>query len=98
MNDSRDNSDKDEVYPWSHVDASRRSVRLQRQHPVSEGQQCYLAMAKACPACGLSADQLTWFYFESPKQTWQWLCGRAGWMTICEACHVQVNFFEEVIS
>jgi hypothetical protein len=97
VNESEFIEDHDEGYPWPDVDASRRNSRLQRKHPVSEGQASYLKRAKTCPQCGLAA-QLTWFYFESPKETWENLCGRAGWMTVCDKCHVQVDFFLEVMN
>jgi len=42
------------------------------------------------------ARQLSWFYFESPSETWEYLCGRAGWMTVCNRCQRQVDFFLEV--
>lgn len=84
--------------PWEDVEASRRNRRLQKKHPATEGQSRYLADAKACPKCQTPAEALSWFYCRSPKETWENLCGTAGWMAVCDRCHVQVNYFEEVIS
>jgi hypothetical protein len=85
-------------YPWEDVQASRRNRRLQAKHPVTEGKGKYLASAKACPNCDAPPEGLSWCYFQSPKETWPMLCGVAGWMAICDRCHVQVNFFSEVMS
>jgi hypothetical protein len=64
--------------PWEDVEASRRNRRLQRKHPVEEGKKGWLAEAKACPQCQTPLEALTWFYFESPKETWEMQCGTAG--------------------
>jgi hypothetical protein len=40
---------------------------------------------------------LSWFHFESPDETWEHLGGRAGWMTVCDRCHLQLDFFREVL-
>jgi hypothetical protein len=85
-------------YPWEDVEASRRNRRLQAKHPIAEGKSRYLAEAKSCPKCQTTADELAWLYFESPPETWPMECGVAGWMTVCDRCRVQVNFFSEVMS
>lgn len=36
-----------------------------------------------CPVCGAPPAELEWFWFASPPETWQMLCGRAGWMSFC---------------
>jgi hypothetical protein len=88
----------EEQFPWEDVEGSRRNRRLQAKHPVSEGRSRYLAEAKACPNCRADPDAVSWFYFESPKWTWENLCGSAGWMVVCDACKRQVDFFEEAMS
>lgn len=84
--------------PWEDVRASRRNRRLQAKHPVSEGKSRYLANANPCSKCKTPADALGWFYFSSPKETWEGLCGVEGWMAVCDRCHIQVNFFIEAMS
>jgi hypothetical protein len=93
-----DDFEDDDQFPWEDVEAARKNQRLQREHPVAEGQQRYTATAKACPQCHTAAGQLSWFYFESPAETWEHLCGRAGWMTVCDRCHLQVDFFRQVMN
>ncbi|MFL6520168.1 MAG: hypothetical protein ACJ8NS_08105 [Chthoniobacterales bacterium] len=92
----------DQKYPWEDVEASRRNRRLQRRHRLAErlddGLATYFGYARPCPKCGLTPDKLSWFYFRSPKETWENECGVAGWMAVCDPCHIQVNFFDEVIS
>ena len=88
-----------ETFPWEDVEQSRNDKRLQGEHPLAEGQNRYAAFAKPCPKCHATANMLSWFYFESPAATWgEDLCGRAGWMTVCDRCHVQVDFFCEEMS
>jgi hypothetical protein len=94
----RETSESEESYPWPDVEAARKNARLQGKHPISEGQARHLHGAKACPKCGVAAERLAWLYFESPEGTWELLCGRAGWMTVCDECHVQVDFFLEILS
>jgi hypothetical protein len=84
-------------FPREDVEKARQNQRLQRSHPPAEA-DTYRGTAKPCPKCGRSTNELAWFYFESPKWTWDNLCGRAGWMTVCDSCRVQVDFFLEVMN
>lgn len=98
MSDEDDVSDDDGQFPWEDIEAARKNKWLQREHPLTEGQQHYAAKAKACPQCQTTAAQLAWFYFDSPEETWEHLCGRAGWMTVCDHCHLQVDFFMDMMN
>ena len=84
-------------YPWEDIEEARHNRRLQRQHKPDEA-ACYREKARPCPKCGRTSKDLAWFYFESPEWTWANLCGRAGWMTVCDACHAQVDCFLESMS
>lgn len=64
----------------------------------SRGNKKPFLQREACPKCQAAAETLTWFYCRSPKETWPALCGVAGWMAVCDRCHVQVNFLSEVMS
>jgi|UniRef100_A0A7C3V544 hypothetical protein len=86
------------TFPWEDVAASWADDRLQSRHPAAPAKKIYLARALACPDCGTPADRLSWFYFKSPEWTWEHLCGRAGWMVVCERCRRQVNFFCELMN
>ena len=45
-----------------------------------------------CPLCGKPSEKLKWIYFDSPKWTWENLCGRCGPMSICPDCGCLVEF------
>ena len=50
----------------------------------------YLALSeRTCPDCG---ERMVLFYYTSPTWTWNSLCGRAGFLTICPSCPKQVDF------
>lgn len=85
------------IFPWEDVSACR-GYSGKKKIPWSFGKKKYLVQAKPCPRCGKKPDELYWIYFESPEFTWELLCGRAGWLTICDTCHYQVNFFLEKMS
>jgi hypothetical protein len=46
------------------VEAARKDLELQEEHPATEIQY-YLTVAKPCPKCHTTPDQLTWFYFKA---------------------------------
>jgi len=91
-------NEADSELPWEDVEASRRNRRLQKRHPLPEGIATHFGEARPCPKCQTPPESLTWFYFRSPKETWPMLCGVAGWMAVCDRCHIQVNFFSELMS
>jgi hypothetical protein len=87
-----------DFFPWAMVDRARGDGYLQHGQSASEARLVYLWTARACPTCGLGASALSWFYFRSDDWTWERRCGTAGWMTVCDPCRVQVNFFMEEAS
>jgi hypothetical protein len=62
---------------------------------LAQAKERYGSRAIACWSCGSSPELLTWVRFVSPAWTWKALCGCAGWLTICERCHLQVDFLLE---
>jgi len=79
------------IFPWEDVEAARANTQLQekaRRDSPFEG-------TGVCPRCG---EPLTWVYFSSPAWTWRAMCGRAGWLGLCDPCHLQVDFDLTVIS
>ena len=74
------------LMPWKDVDACRR-----RRIPREVREQLRRSPA-TCPQCGQGADRLRWIHFRSPEWTWQHLCGREGWLAVCDACRLQVEF------
>ncbi len=98
MSEDDETKAEDGLYPWSDVQVARSNAKLQRKNPVAEGKAEFLSHARPCPKCGASAGELAWFYFESPLWTWDQLCGRAGFMTVCDPCHAQVDFFMTMLN
>ena len=95
-------------FPWADIEASANDEKLQRTHQshgqtqapanltfFGESEAEVRPRARNCPGCGRPGSELTWLYFSSPAWTWQELCGRAGWLAVCEPCHLQVEFFLE---
>lgn len=87
-----------EIFPWEDVRASQRDPRAQAENDVPGARNLYGPMARPCPKCGTPPDRLTWIVFSSPWWTWRSLCGREGYLTICEPCRFQVDFFMTVLS
>ncbi len=67
--------------------------KLQSAHPPDSSKAQYLSTAQACARCGAKPEQLVWFWFSTPAITWARLFGRAGWMTACPKCNIQIDFF-----
>jgi hypothetical protein len=87
----------DDGYPWKDVDASRNDLALQRSVNRDNTIQEFGHQIK-CAKCGVTGPALTWSYFISPISTWEHLCGRAGWMVICDGCHSQVAFICDALN
>ena len=69
-----------------------------KHFPWDDVRQCYDRKIEpmngsSCPSCNLPGNQLLWIDFVSPPWTWKNLCGREGYLSICERCHVQVDFW-----
>lgn len=97
-NSLQDIGDEDDgQYPREDVDASKSDKKLQKEHPVSEAKD-YIAESPPCPKCGKSSKDLEWFYFSSPEETWEMLCGTEGWMGICPDCNIQVSYYPDRVS
>lgn len=76
-------------FPWEDIDACPNMI-YQSSFPI--GPQ----LAHRCPKCGRTPGMLRWVKFESPEVTWKLLCGRAGPLSVCDNCHIQVDFFCQV--
>lgn len=72
--------DRGKHFPWSHV----RQCYDRKVEPMN---------GSSCPSCNLPGNQLLWIDFVSPPCTWKNLCGRQGYLSICEKCHVQIDFW-----
>jgi hypothetical protein len=84
--------DDDSQFPREDVEAARINVELQARKAVDTNRIASLPDLKPGPNCKATGPELAWFYFESPKWTWENLRGRAGLMSVCDRCHIQVEF------
>ena len=74
-------------FPWEDVEACR--VDSERQRLKAEAHKKADLEIQLCPTCQQPAE---WIWFDSPPWTWQKLCGRAGWLALCDSCHLQIAF------
>jgi hypothetical protein len=62
---------------------------------VEKAKEKFLEQAMPCPLCKTPPEQLSWVYMVIP----QWACKDAeqheGWVTICDLCKIQIDFFSE---
>jgi HEAT repeat protein len=87
------------IWPWEWVNASRNKLyRIFDEVGLEEAKTSYLDQAKDCPICATSANELTWFPFATPPETWEKLVGRGGWISVCDKCNIQVDFFMTIMN
>ena len=53
---------------------------------------------RPCPRCARPSDELEWIKFSSSEWTWKHMAGRAGPLSICPACKIQVQFICHVMN
>ncbi len=94
------NEPEGEIFPREDVERSRRNTRLQNAKFVREERERLAQTSHPCecPNCGKTAKELEWVYFRSPKWTWENLCGREGWLAICDDCDRQVDFICTILN
>ncbi len=83
-------SDEEALFPWEDV--------LKCKIIPNEGE------LKPCPECikenteGDKEGHIITVYFKSPAWTWERLCGREGYLTICTKHKIQVDFICTVMN
>ena len=86
-------------FPWDDVLAcinsnENRAEKFKNSFPLKQ----VIEKHQSCPKCGVKSQNLYWIYFISPAWTWEKLCGRAGYLSICPACKIQVEFLTKVMN
>lgn len=77
------------IFPWEDVDAcGHNNLFFKAFGQVLKNDNKH----KSCPQCGKPSEQLRWIWFSSPSWTWDNFMGQAGYMSICDKCHRQVDF------
>ena len=91
------NEQQKELYPWRDVEKAGNNPRRRIKMSLV-GVQLMGGKGLSCPCCGCSYEKLTWFKFSRPPWTWQNLCGVTGLMSVCDHCHVQVEFIRQMVN
>jgi hypothetical protein len=72
---------------------SKEDIRHRGVPSVEEAKEKFIQHAMPCPLCKTPPEQLSWVYMVIP----QWACKDAeqneGWVTICDRCKIQIDFF-----
>tara|TARA_B100000686_G_scaffold170919_1_gene178165 strand:+ start:322 stop:1008 length:687 start_codon:yes stop_codon:yes gene_type:complete len=76
---------KKDLFPWEDVEVCLRKQRQSKKIDTST----------KCPECG---NPVTVILFTSPPWTWENLCGREGYLTICDECRAQLGFQQTVMN
>lgn len=103
----RDLADRQRAYDRVIKDLENRTVWTRVRaladrvgHPgrARRAKDRYSAEARPCPKCGAEPRALRWIAYSTPESMWRNLCGRAGWMTLCNRCRLQIDFFVELLN
>ena len=84
-----------DYFPWHVVERSQEDPDLERYQGVKEE---YLIEARCCPKCETPPEQLRWVYVRDdpqPSDPPRPVPCREGYLLICDACMLQVDFFCE---
>lgn len=76
-----------EIFPWHGVNSYREEKGIERKSLSGSTD----SNSQVCPVCD-SNDMVISFHFSTPEWTWQRRCGRAGTLTVCDRCNVQIDF------
>jgi hypothetical protein len=82
------------MFPWAHVQRYIDGIDSTVYRVAIEfAQEQFLAQAQPCPQCACEASKLFWFSVSDPEAAWEAGAGRVGFLTLCERCKLQVDFF-----
>ena len=62
---------------------------------VEEAKKKFLQQAMPCPFCKTPPERLSWVYLIVTQWARKDLDRGKGWLTICDHCNLQINFFGE---
>lgn len=80
-------------YSWARVkDGISGLDSVVYRSAVEYAQEQFLSQARLCPTCGAAPSDLFWLGMEDADDAWEAGHGRAGYLTICERCKLQVDF------
>ncbi|HEU5119204.1 MAG TPA: hypothetical protein VFT74_21620 [Isosphaeraceae bacterium] len=80
-------------FPWHHVQQYIDGIDSTVYRVAIEfAQQELLVGAHSCLSCGRPAGELFWLSVSDPEAAWDDGTGRVGFLTLCQRCHLQVDF------
>lgn len=85
-----------EPFPWTYLE-ERLAEGFEAFWPsvLEMLQDEYGEQARACPQCGLPANELTWIPVVTCDESWEEDHGQVGYLTVCFPCRHQVDFLLE---
>lgn len=92
----RQQEDMSQSYANIASDAAGRGFRSELTAP--EAIERFAPRAQPCPRCGAQPRELRWIPYSTSPETWQQLTGRAGWVSLCDKCQLQIDFHIEVLN
>lgn len=60
---------------------------------VEKAKEKFLQQALPCPLCKTPPEQLSWVFLVIPQWACKNLDEQEGWVTICDRCRLQIDFF-----
>jgi hypothetical protein len=72
---------------------SGEDMRDRGMPSIEQAKRRFLPQAIPCPLCKMPPEKLSWVYLVVPKWACKDAAGQKGWVTICDQCKRQINFF-----
>src|SRR5262245_35373083 len=81
-------------FPWQHVQRYIDSIdSAVYRCAIDFAREQHGEHARACPECGREPSALFWCSVSSPEEDWDEGRGLVGFLTLCDSCKAQVDFF-----
>lgn len=83
-------------FSWEEIEEAKKEIDYTIYHiSMKYAKEDFMDKAKPCPKCGKKPDELFWLGIQSAPEKWKKGQGKAGFLTLCEQCNIQVNFFRD---
>lgn len=85
-------------FPWPEVAAAIAAADGQiAAAATAAAQEEFAADACACPTCGRPPPALRWVSIGASEEAWIAGDERCGWLTLCDRCRRQIDFFVDEV-
>ncbi len=83
-------------FSWEEIEEAKKEIDYTIYHiSMQYAKEDYLKDANPCPKCGSPPKDLFWLGIQSSPESWKKGEGKAGFLTLCEKCSIQVDFFRD---